>query len=49
MGALYLQPEVWGSASIAVILAQINGQPFPKAVGITGEQVTAATPFLKCK
>jgi len=49
VGALYLQPEVWGSASIAVILAQINGQPFPKAVGITGEQVTAATPFLKCK
>ncbi len=49
VGALYLLPEVWGSSALAVILAQINGQPFPKAVGITGKQVTYRSPETGCK
>src|SRR4051794_24116199 len=49
VGALYLLPETWGSASLAVILNQINGKPFPKAVGITGKQVTASSPETGCK
>jgi ABC-type sugar transport system substrate-binding protein len=49
VGALYLLPETWGSASLAVILNQINGQPFPKAVGIKGKEVTARSPEAGCK
>lgn len=49
VGALYLLPEVWGSSALAVILSQINGQPFPKAVGITGKVVTAKSPETRCK
>jgi ABC-type sugar transport system substrate-binding protein len=49
VGALYLLPETWGSSALAVILAQINGTSFPKAVGIKGKQVTAKSPETGCK
>jgi ABC-type sugar transport system substrate-binding protein len=49
IGALYLLPETWGSSALAVILAQINGTSFPKAVGIKGKQVTAKSPETGCK
>jgi ABC-type sugar transport system substrate-binding protein len=49
IGALFLQPEVWGSSALAVILNQINGQPFPKAIGIKGQEVTATSPETGCK
>jgi ABC-type sugar transport system substrate-binding protein len=49
VGALYLLPESWGSSALAVILAQINGTSFPKAVGIKGKQVNAKSPETGCK
>jgi ABC-type sugar transport system substrate-binding protein len=49
IGALYLLPETWGSSALAVILAQINGTSFPKAIGIKGKQVTAKSPETGCK
>ena len=42
-------PESWGSSALAVILAQINGTSFPKAVGIKGKQVNAKSPETGCK
>ena len=49
VGALYLQPEVWGSSALAVVLRMINKMPFPKEIGISGIEVTASNPIARCK
>jgi ABC-type sugar transport system substrate-binding protein len=49
VGALYLQPQVWGSSALAVILAQINHTPFTKHIGIKGQELTAKSPDAGCK
>ena len=49
VGALYLQPEVWGSSALAVVLRMIQKMPFPKEIGISGIEVTAKNPIAGCK
>jgi ABC-type sugar transport system substrate-binding protein len=49
VGALYLQPELWGSSSLAVVLRMIHKMPYPKAIGIAGIEVTASNPIAGCK
>jgi hypothetical protein len=49
VGALYLEPEVWGESALAVVLREANKMPYPKAVGIKGIEVTANNPIAGCK
>ena len=49
VGALYLQPEVWGTSALAVVLRMIQKMPFPKEIGISGIEVTAKNPIAGCK
>jgi|SRR5579871_5814682 len=49
VGALYLEPMVWGQDALSVILDEINHVATPHSIGIVGEEVTRSTPFLHCK
>ncbi|HEU4976293.1 MAG TPA: substrate-binding domain-containing protein [Baekduia sp.] len=48
-GALFLEPEKWGESALVVVMKMINGESYPKTVGITGTQVTADSPEAGCK
>lgn len=49
VGALYLEPKVWGADALSVILNEINGVKVPSTVGVLGEEVTSSTPVTGCK
>jgi ABC-type sugar transport system substrate-binding protein len=48
-GALFLQPETWGSSALAVVLREANKMSYPKGIGISGVEVTASNPIAGCK
>lgn len=47
-GALYLEPMLWGSSSLAVVLREGNHMSYPSGIGIKGIQVTAKNPIAGC-
>ena len=48
VGAWYLQPMVWGSSSLSVVLDEINGLSVPASVGIVGVEATATSSETGC-
>jgi ABC-type sugar transport system substrate-binding protein len=48
-GALFLEPELWGSSALAVVLREANKMSYPKGIGIKGIEVTASNPIAGCK
>lgn len=48
VGAWYLEPKVWGSSSLSVIMDEINGLKVPSAVGVVGEEATRTSPETGC-
>jgi ABC-type sugar transport system substrate-binding protein len=48
VGAWYLEPKVWGSSSLSVVMDEINGLKVPASVGIVGEEATATSPETGC-
>jgi ABC-type sugar transport system substrate-binding protein len=48
VGAWYLEPKVWGSSSLSIIMDEINSLKVPSAVGIVGEEVTSTSPVTGC-
>jgi len=48
VGAWYLEPKVWGSSSLSVIIDEINVLKVPASVGIVGIEATATSPETGC-
>lgn len=48
VGAWFLEPKVWGSSSLSVILDEINGLKVPGAIGVVGEEATSTSSETGC-